>query len=45
MRTQPRVNEAITEKQAPWKISIKKKISHSAKWSAMKKSQQNKKEN
>lgn len=24
MRTQPRVNEAITEKQAPWKISIKK---------------------
>ena len=25
MRTQPRVNEAITEKQAPWKISIKKK--------------------
>lgn len=44
MRTQPRVNEAITEKQAPWKISIKK-ISHSAKWSAMKKSQQNEKEN
>ena len=46
MRTQPRVNEAATEKQAPCKINIKKKkISHSMKWLAMKKSQQNKKEN
>ena len=25
MRTQPRVNEAATEKQVPYKINIKKK--------------------